>query len=126
MIKLFINIILLFTAWILKLVLFPCGISLTFILFILSPFTFFKNLAAWTLQIAVGIDKLGNVVLQYPLNKWFITEYGYKFGNYSDTISYVLGKNKMSNNLKPLGVFLCSVLNKIDKNHVEKAVLVKE
>jgi len=121
-----INILLLLIAWLLKLVLFPFGVALTLILLIFQPFTFFKNIFAWVRQIAVSIDKLGNVVLQYPLNKWFITESGYKFGNYENTISYVLGYNKINGGLKYPGILLCAILNMLDKNHVENAVAIKK
>lgn len=120
------NVLLLLIAWIMKLVLFPVGVVLTLILLIFKPLTFFKNTFAWAREIAVSIDKLGNVVLQYPLNKWFITESGYKFGNYENTISYVLGYNKINGGLRYPGIFLCAVLNTLDKNHVENAVTIKK
>ena len=75
----------------------------------------------WNKDLAISKDRFGNILIKYIANQILITKEGYKFGNYNDTISKVLGKNKKQNTLTKLGVFLCYILNKLDKNHVEKA-----
>jgi hypothetical protein len=47
---------------------------------------------------------------------------GYRFGNEDVTISHVLGVNKRFNNLTYTGKALAWLLNKIEKDHVEKAI----
>lgn len=73
------------------------------------------------MRIALSLDQMGNVVLCNLLNDLMIQRGGYKFGNPDDTISAVLGINKRIDMLTFGGKLLASLLNKIDKNHVEKA-----
>ena len=80
-----------------------------------------KRLNDYALTIALSIDQLGNVVMSNLFNAILIQCDGVKFGNPDDTISAILGVNKRNNTLKYLGKLLASLLNKIDKNHVEKA-----
>lgn len=80
-----------------------------------------QSLPSYYIRLAIAIDAMGNV-LGYPLfNLVLIKKGGYKFGNRRDTISYVLGMNKEINKLSKLGRGIASTLNKIDKNHVERA-----
>lgn len=72
-------------------------------------------------QLAILIDKAGNVILGPMFNDILITKQGYQFGNGQQTISKVLGINKKSNTLTRLGRLLAALLNRIDPNHVEKA-----
>jgi hypothetical protein len=51
-----------------------------------------------------------------------IKKNGYRFGNEDVTISHVLGMNKKFNNLTFTGKALSWLLNKIEKDHVEKAI----
>lgn len=73
------------------------------------------------LLVAEGIDRIGNVVCADLFNACLIKKHGYKFGNIKETVSRVLGINKKLGNLSKMGVFFADLLNKIDKNHVEKA-----
>lgn len=70
---------------------------------------------------AISKDKYGNVLGKYLFNLVFIKKDGYSFGSHNDTISKVLGINKANGTLKRLGKLVCLLLNKIEKNHVEKA-----
>lgn len=115
------ELLLLILAYVLKLILFPIGVLLTIIVLLSNPKTFFKELFKWFREIAVAIDKLGNVVLQHPLNAWFIQPVGIKFGDIKNTISAIFGLNKKAGTLKPIGKKVCDVLNSFDSNHVEKA-----
>ena len=80
-----------------------------------------KRLGAYFKTIAISIDQLGNVVLSNLLNDVLINKNGYKFGDEDETISKVLGINKANNTLLRTGKIVSSILNRIDKNHVEKA-----
>jgi len=71
---------------------------------------------------AVSVDQLGNVVMSTLLNDIMITKYGHKFGDEDQTISMVLGVNKAMGTLTDKGKSLADFLNKIDPNHVEKAI----
>lgn len=73
-------------------------------------------------QTAIDIDRFGNHNFRTLLNTLLITEEGYQFGNFKETISSALGKNKRDNTLTKLGKIICSILNFIDKNHVEKSI----
>ena len=109
--------ILLVISIILAILLFPIG-------WLYSIITFRSKLSklnSYAKTIALSIDQLGNVVLSNLFNDIMIKPSGYKFGDEDETISKVLGVNKYDNTLKPLGKFLAWILNKIDKNHVEKA-----
>ena len=79
------------------------------------------KLGSYFKTIALSIDQLGNVVLSNLLNDTLIDNDGYKFGDEDETISKVLGVNKANNTLLKTGKALSFILNKIDKNHVEKA-----
>lgn len=80
-----------------------------------------KKLGDYFKSLALIIDVMGNVFGKYMMNRLLITKEGYSFGSRFETISYVLGKNKKLNTLTKLGIFIGKILNKIDKNHLEKA-----
>ena len=81
----------------------------------------FKNgtneIAKWFYAWALSIDQLGNVVCKELFNDALITPSGIEFGNPDETISSVLGKNKLNNSLTWLGKSLDWILNKLDPNH---------
>lgn len=79
------------------------------------------RLNEYALGIALSLDQMGNVVLANLMNDFLIKKEGYKFGNPDDTISAVLGFNKFKGALLPAGKAIAYILNKIDKDHVEKA-----
>jgi len=74
-------------------------------------------------DLAKSIDMAGNVLLRKPMNMWLKKEDGYQFGNPKETISYVLGMNELYHKLTGAGRSLCWILNLIDKNHCQKAII---
>jgi 8-oxo-dGTP diphosphatase len=81
-----------------------------------------RQLAIAHKRFAIEIDELGNLMYADILNLILIKSNGYKFGHDEETISSVLGKNKMSGTLSDLGYYISWILNKLDKNHVEKSI----
>ena len=81
----------------------------------------FKNgtieVADWFYAWAISIDQLGNVVCKELFNDALITPAGVEFGNPDETISSVLGKNKLKSTLTKTGKALDWLLNKLDPNH---------
>lgn len=67
--------------------------------------------------IAIIIDIFGNITMQIPFNRLLITNDGYSFGDRNDTISFVLGINKLKNTLSSKGVILCNILDWFDTDH---------
>lgn len=107
------NLLLLLIAHTLLTVLSPLLITYGIIRSIFNG-TFFT----WLRDIAISIDRLGNVIGKYLFNDLL----GIGFGNGKETISARLGYNKLLGTLKKLGIFICKCLNLLDKNHVENAV----
>lgn len=68
-------------------------------------------------DLALANDRYGNVLCSYIFNHLLITEDGYKFGNGKETISSVIGKNKLKNKLTKLGKLIDNILNLLQKNH---------
>jgi len=83
---------------------------------------FFKGRCAFLMQVAISIDQLGNVVGARLFNIALIKENGYQFGSEDETISSVLGRNKKIGMLKPLGRWLDSLLDMIEKDHSIKSI----
>jgi 8-oxo-dGTP diphosphatase len=71
---------------------------------------------------AVANDQYGNVFLAPIMNRWFITKNGYKFGNPDETISFVIAINFALGELRPRGLDLYILLEKIDKGHAVKSI----
>lgn len=71
-------------------------------------------------------DQTGGVIGMYLFNDALIHPKGHRFGNPDETVSYVLGKNKLQKTIYPFGLFWTKVLHWIDENHVEKAVESKQ
>lgn len=84
-------------------------------------YTLFKSglsgIGEFLLKIAVSVDQLGNVIMQYLLNTLWIKKNGYEFGNRDETISSALGKNKRLGTLTAFGRLIDRILDKIDPNH---------
>lgn len=99
-------------------ILFPLG-------WLYSLFTFklsIRKLSGYFKAIAISIDQLGNVVMANLMNDTLIKDDGHKFGDPDETISMVLGLNKKEKSLTNIGINIADILNKIEKNHVEKAI----
>jgi hypothetical protein len=110
--------ILLIISILMSIILYPLG-------WIYSIITFrgsLKKLGSWWFIMAVSVDQLGNVVMSTLFNDILIRKYGHKFGDEDQTISMVLGVNKAIGTLTKLGKLIADLLNKIDPNHVEKAI----
>ena len=123
--KLIINLIIFFVAIILLLTIGIYGLMYTLIesLFKYKNRSYINYWADLFYSINVGIDKIGNVLLAAFLNKYAIKDLKFPFGNVNYTISYVLAINYLNlNNLKPFGKWLVNVLEKIDKNHMQKSL----
>lgn len=76
-------------------------------------------------QIAISIDQLGNTTGKELFDDTLILAHdpnATKFGDPDETISSVLGKNKLSNTLTNTGKALDWILNKIDPNHSIKSI----
>ena len=72
------------------------------------------------------ISNLLNVKYVTLLNSMLILGDGHQFGSGSETVSFVLGKNLLSNTLSPLGHLIVELLNMFDANHVIKALGAKK
>ena len=117
------GILLAILATILLIVLLPIGMTINLVLLLTFKPKWYERLNSSCKKIAVSIDQLGNVVFQEPMNFIFITKKSVsKFGNEDETISSVLGKNKMSGTLTRTGRALGRFLNWIDTNHLEKSI----
>ena len=101
-----------------SIVLYPLGLVYSLITFRFS----FKQLGSYWFVMAVSVDQLGNVVMSTLFNDLLIRKYGHKFGDEDQTVSMVLGVNKKMGTLTKLGKLIADILNKIDPNHVEKAI----
>lgn len=116
------------TAKILQLILYPIGVTYSFItqIFRFGWLSFDKYL----FKCALIDDIHGNTYLAKLFNDTLIKKirvdgnyvYPYKFGNPRETISSVLGKNKERGTLTKLGIMLDYILHIFDENHSEKSV----
>lgn len=73
------------------------------------------------LETAIDIDRFGNRNFRTLLNTT-LQKNGYNFGNFAETISSALGKNKRDNTLTKTGKFICFILDVFDKNHCIKSI----
>ncbi len=73
-------------------------------------------------SIAIGLDHLGNVLCQHLFNLTLIKAEGYKFGNIKESVSSVLGKNFEQKTCTKTGLIICSILDRLQKNHVEISI----
>ena len=110
--------LLLVLAVLISIVLYPIGWIYSMITFKMS----FTRLGKWWFVMAVSIDQLGNVVMSTLFNDILIKKYGHKFGDEDQTVSMVLGVNKAMGTLSKMGKLAAKILNKIEPNHVEKAI----
>lgn len=110
------NFILYFIALFLVLVFCPIG------MFFARITQDFKTRSKWYYDMAFALDIFGNVACQYLFNVTLTKQIGHAFGNPKETVSYALGMNYYLNNLTFLGKALVWILDKIEKDHVQKAV----
>jgi len=104
------------------------GVILFIIAYVLFlPITIFNALnvkkKGYFKDTAINLDRFGNREFRFSLNKYLILEKSPdRFGSIEETISSVLGKNELTDNLTTLGKLLCWVLDKIEKNHCIKSI----
>lgn len=77
----------------------------------------FQKIAGYFMSIAISIDQSGNVFCKELFNDALIRPKGHSFGNEDETISSVLGKNKLTNTLTWAGKSLDWVLNLFERDH---------
>ena len=118
------GLILLFTAYLLSIVFMPFGIVYTIVKSMIhaSIRMFLSRVNSYFKVFAVCWDQMGNVVIADLFNDILIKKDGHKAGNEDETISSVLGKNKQTETLTLLGRIISTMLNHLDKNHVEKSI----
>lgn len=118
-----VNLLLLLVAVVLSVIIFPAAIVYTLTLALLQakPGKIIGYLSQFALSMSLSIDQLGNTICRDLLNKCLRKPGGYDFGNYQETISRVLGKNKALGTLTSPGRGLSNLLNSIDRDHVERA-----
>ena len=84
-----------------------------------------KSANAKFLLLAKSIDKYGNVACSELFNDLLLSKDSkWKFGYIEETISGVLGVNYNDGTLSKTGKFICNILNKIDKGHVQRAAIL--
>ena len=77
-----------------------------------------KRLNDYYMNLAISLDQFGNVAMGSFFNSILTTDNRpHLFGDPDETISSVLGKNKLNNSLSTLGNTLDSILNSLDDNH---------
>lgn len=75
---------------------------------------------------ALSIDQTGNVIMSKLFDKILLKRHQNHFGDPDQTISYVIGRNYIDNNLTPLGRAIRFILDFIEENHCLNAVLKEE
>ena len=74
-------------------------------------------------RLSTAVDIYGNVACSELFNHILIKKNtNHLFGHYGETISFVIGMNKVENTLSKTGVVLDKILDFFDKNHSIKAI----
>jgi hypothetical protein len=73
-------------------------------------------------NLAIAIDQYGNGLCSYLFNQILIKKEGHQFGNIDETISSVIGKNKLTGTLTWLGKLVDKILDAFEKDHSIKAI----
>jgi hypothetical protein len=82
----------------------------------------YKTLDDYLFRCALANDQHGNTFLAKLFNDTLIKTGGHKFGNPDETISSVLGKNKLMGKLSYFGKVLDFILHLLDNNHSIKSI----
>lgn len=115
--NLFLSFLLFMIALVLLVVTAPVGILYSFLRYL---FTLrFKSLSHYLLETALVLDQAGNVIMQHLLNFILLKPNCdcYLFGNKKETISSVIGKNKVRGTLSKIGSLTDTILNWLDYRH---------
>lgn len=110
------NILLAFVAVVLFFVLTP--VSLLYVMFKFG----WRNFKGYFLSQAIAIDRFGNYNFRAILNATMRKSGGTMHGDFRETISSVLGKNKLSKDLSAAGLILAWILDLLDKDHCIKSI----
>lgn len=105
------GLILTILAYILIMIFYPLGL-------IFSPL-FGKN---YFWRLAISLDQFGNVLMGGFFNLTLIKDSKDEFGNPDETISSVIGKNKLNSKLTRVGRLLDCMLEFLDENHSIKSI----
>jgi 8-oxo-dGTP diphosphatase len=82
-----------------------------------------KEWNKYNMNLAVSIDQYGNGLSKYLFNKILIKKTSVnKFGNIDETISSVIGKNKLAGTLTWVGKFLDTILDCMESDHSIKSI----
>ena len=77
----------------------------------------------WFRRLALSLDQLGNVIADDFFNWLLIRDDCIApFGDEDETVSSVLGKNYLADNLTVLGKALRYLLHRLDPNHSVKSI----
>jgi len=114
------GLILFIVSKVLVVLFYPIGFTYSVILTICK--SGFKALDKYLFQCAIATDQHANTYLAKLFNDIMIKPSGHKFGNPDETISSVLGKNKLKNKLSLIGKGLDLLLNMIEDNHSIKSI----
>ena len=75
------------------------------------------------MRLATAVDIYGNVACKELFNLTLIKDDSiHPFGDYGETISEVIGNNKVKLNLTKTGIILDKILDFFDKDHSLKAI----
>ena len=100
-------------------------ISFIYVVFVKRKFTY-NRLCGYLHGLAYEIDKFLNHQYRSLFGAIWIRQDGYQFGNFDQTISYVLGRNQLQGSLTRFGWAVVWILDKIEKDHCIKAVNIYE
>jgi hypothetical protein len=101
-------------------VIYPIGFVYSIVLTLVK--SGYKTLDDYLFNCALATDQHANVFLAKLFNDVMIKTGGHKFGNPDETISSVLGKNKLIGKLSYFGKVLDFILHLLDNNHSIKSI----
>ena len=86
-----------------------------------------EKIAEILYHVAWLIDCMANVLLQVPLNLFFVSKGGYKYGQAGESISSATGKNEIYGRLTGAGIIFTELLSFFfGKDHAIKSIEIKE
>ncbi len=74
---------------------------------------------------SLSIDQFGNSSCSTTLQLLLTKPIAHPFGDEDDTASYVIAQNRELGTLTKFGRFIAWILEKLDKDHLNKAILNK-
>ena len=113
------NLILVLIARVLFLLLEP--ISFVYVVVIKEKISI-NRINGYLYSSAYNTDRFGNHEFRSLFNRILIIEGGHQFGDFGESVSSVLGRNKLTNTLSKTGIMLDQILDFFDKDHSIKAI----